>query len=164
MPITITAGPLTSSASLVSRSIRSFFSLAALASSDSTGAPVELVASVSAVALLRPVAPPVEPLVLVALLASPFLAGDELLAGDEAFVFFFFFLPGERAFATGDCTNAKANGQHENAEKSHAMQTKRVTQEHCVITSHKLERTKEVGSSRVDLQACKLEYSIVSPK
>ena len=28
----------------------------------------------------------------------------------------------------------------------------------------KLERFNEVGSSRVDLQACKLEYSIVSPK
>ena len=27
-----------------------------------------------------------------------------------------------------------------------------------------LERMKKVGSSRVDLQACKLEYSIVSPK
>ena len=27
-----------------------------------------------------------------------------------------------------------------------------------------LKRTTEVGSSRVDLQACKLEYSIVSPK
>ena len=26
------------------------------------------------------------------------------------------------------------------------------------------ERLREVGSSRVDLQACKLEYSIVSPK
>ena len=27
-----------------------------------------------------------------------------------------------------------------------------------------LEAATEVGSSRVDLQACKLEYSIVSPK
>ena len=26
------------------------------------------------------------------------------------------------------------------------------------------EQSREVGSSRVDLQACKLEYSIVSPK
>ena len=35
---------------------------------------------------------------------------------------------------------------------------------HCVLTVEKLRQKAEVGSSRVDLQACKLEYSIVSPK
>ena len=30
--------------------------------------------------------------------------------------------------------------------------------------THNLENAFDVGSSRVDLQACKLEYSIVSPK
>ena len=32
------------------------------------------------------------------------------------------------------------------------------------MKSSELSQMLEVGSSRVDLQACKLEYSIVSPK
>ena len=34
----------------------------------------------------------------------------------------------------------------------------------CIALGHTAESTLGMGSSRVDLQACKLEYSIVSPK
>ena len=33
-----------------------------------------------------------------------------------------------------------------------------------IRNDYKKKLNKDVGSSRVDLQACKLEYSIVSPK
>ena len=49
-----------------------------------------------------------------------------------------------------------ANNADEISRRRHGKSGKR--RHDCVLATH------NVGSSRVDLQACKLEYSIVSPK
>ena len=45
-----------------------------------------------------------------------------------------------------------------------SLVTSTILEERITTTIPKAKAAKPVGSSRVDLQACKLEYSIVSPK